>query len=342
LPSVKSVIPFGYDEDKNDPETFEEFLAKDFSVRHGRAIHVFPLASGEIIKSARLLQPPLVIADPHIHFWSPKTHPWVEKAPFQKTYLPEHYVKDARGFKVSKVVNIQADYAPYDNLGESNWLQDLTDKTGLPTAIIGFASLESVTAEKELSDQMQHRGFRGIRFMLDYHPTDAKLRQTSRGDWMSDKNWLKGLALMGKYRLVFDLQVLPGQLEDAAKLAKSFPRVQFVLNHAGFPLRGTTDFDAWKKGLSLLAENKNVVCKLSGFWQEKRNSIETIRPYVETTITIFGAERCMFASNFPVDKPNASMFHIWSTYEEIVDKMNLSASAKRALFHDNAVKFYKL
>jgi len=281
-----------------------------------------------------------------MHFWTSKTHPWVEKSPFDKTYLPENYLLDNIEFKVVKCVNIQGDFWPYDPVKESKWLQSIADQHGYPHGIIGSADLSDPEAtEKQLQIQIKEcRNFRGIRFMLDYHPTDASKRQTSRPDWMTDPTWLKSFALLEKDNLIFDCQVLPCQLIDAAKVAATYPKIQIILNHTGLPYgRTDKDFKEWKDGMTALSEQKNVAVKISGLGMtEPEFTVDSIRPYVTTTLTLFGLDRCMFASNFPVDKKFSDIGKIWNAFEEICDDMGLSEKDKTALFHDNACRFYKV
>jgi len=289
--------------------------------------------------------------DPHMHFWTKDTHAWVAKQTnWQHPYVIEDYLQDIKssGFNVVKCVNIQA--IGNDPVEETKWLQGLADKHGFPHAIIGYADLgasESV-ASRQLEAQMKCKNFRGIRFMLDYHSKYEKLRQTSRGDWLHDENWLKNFGLLEKYDLIFDLQVHVPQLVDAAKLAAKYPKVQIILNHTAFPfwlpeIPQDDQFEAWKAGMTLLAKQPNVVAKISGFSMfDKKFTADSMHRYVATTIELFGISRTMFATNFPVDKEGASMQKVWEVFVEIVDRLKLSSCDKKALFHDNALRFYKL
>lgn len=124
-------------------------------------------------------------------------------------------------------------------------------------------------------------------------------------------------------------------------LARDFPDVQIILNHTGMQVDGPDHFEAWKQNMRLLAEAPNVACKISGLgmgdWTWRT---ESIRPYVEEAIAAFGVERCMFATNFPVDKLFSSFDAILNAFKEITK--DYSYRERLALFHDNAARFYRL
>jgi len=290
------------------------------------------------------------VVDPHMHFWTKETHPWVASY-FQHPYVIEDYLKDAKlnGFNLVKCVNVQAN--GNDPVEETKWLQGLAEKHGFPHGIIGFADLGASESDvvAQLEAQMKYPNFRGIRFMLDYDKTHKQLCQTSRPDWLSDENWLKNFGLLEKYKLIFDLQVRPWQLPDAANLAAKYPKVQLILNHAGFPysvrcnITQDDSWSLWKDGMSLLAKQPNVAVKISEFAMcDAKYTADNIQRYVATTVDLFGVDRCMFATNFPVDKEGVSMQTIYDDFLTIVERLKLSEADKKALFHDNALKFYKI
>jgi predicted TIM-barrel fold metal-dependent hydrolase len=131
-------------------------------------------------------------------------------------------------------------------------------------------------------------------------------------------------------------------MADAAALAGHCPGIPMLLNHTGLPVRRDPVYlDAWRAGMRALAERPNVAAKISGlnmFHHDLTNEI--IRPFVLDTIDIFGVERCMFASNFPVDKLHADYASIWQAFDQIT--ADFSEPDRRALFHDNAARFYRL
>lgn len=198
---------------------------------------------------------------------------------------------------------------------------------------------------------------KGIRFNLDHHPTREELRQTPRDDWFQDDDWLRSLALIDELGLSFDLQIHVPQMQAAATLASSFPNVQFLLNHAGFPyVTDDATLLAWQDGMEVLAACPNIACKISGLGMADYDDAhvicvrgkcsaeicDSIRPFVLKTIQTFGVDRCMLASNFPVDRLMCSWTDLYRAYVNILDGAQFTAVEQDQLFRTNAVKFYDL
>ena len=159
---------------------------------------------------------------------------------------------------------------------------------------------------------------------------------------MCDETWLASFERLGELGLVFDLHIVASQMEDAARLASDFPNVRIALNHTGLPdITSEVGVKAWRKGMSLLAPCENIGVKLSGFGMLDPNwTVQSLRPFILDTIDLFGATRCMFASNFPVDRVSRSFRHLWAAYFQITE--HFTAQEKSQLFHDNAVDLYSL
>ncbi len=179
---------------------------------------------------------------------------------------------------------------------------------------------------------------RGIRQALNGIVTNP----ARHPDVLNSALWRANIGLLRAHRLSFDLQLFPSQMESAARLARQHPDVQFILLHAGLPMDQTQDGLArWRQGLEQLAACHNVAVKISGFGMFDHHwTIKSIRPLVLTTIERFGLERAMFGSNFPVDGIWADGGRVWSAYLAIT--ADFSESDRQRLFHDNAVKFYRL
>jgi predicted TIM-barrel fold metal-dependent hydrolase len=159
---------------------------------------------------------------------------------------------------------------------------------------------------------------------------------------MGDPNWRRGYALLVRHNLSFDLQTPWWHLAEAGELARDYPDTQIILNHTGLPAdRSDEGLLRWHQAMRLLAGEPNVACKVSGLGQPGRPwTVESNRPVVLETIDVFGVERCMFASNFPVDRLVADFDTIFGGFKTIV--ADLSAAEQAALFHDNAVRIYRL
>ncbi|TCL03153.1 amidohydrolase family protein [Sodalis ligni] len=293
--------------------------------------------------------------DCHHHLWDVERfdYPWLKpdadrpRALFPDltaiagSYRVGDYIADARSANIVKSVHIDGGYVPRDPVGETRYLQSVADRHGFPHGIVARAALEEVNVQQILEAQCQFRNIRGVRHILNWH-ADADKRFTSRPDWMSDPSWLRGFAYLRRYELSFDLQIYPGQMAAAAGLARRFPSVAIILNHAGMPL-GENDGDAafWRAGMRRLAANDNVSVKISGLGMTIRNwTIERIRPWVLDTIDIFGPHRTMFASNFPVDKLYGSFATLYSAFDDLT--AGFSLNEVQDMFFNNAQRIYRL
>jgi predicted TIM-barrel fold metal-dependent hydrolase len=296
------------------------------------------------------------IIDAHHHLWDlernsypwlrPETaHPAGDLRPICKSYLLADFLEDARHQQLAKSVHLQAEIDRADPVRETAWLQAIADDPssgGFPHGIVAFADLADPGVETVLERHCQYANVRGIRYLLNYED-DAPLHcATTRGDWLRDDQWRKGYALLGKYGLSFDLQIFWQQMADGAALADSFPGIPVILNHTGMPRKRDSDYiQDWRAGMRTLAAEPNVAAKISGLGMfEPDWSADSIRPLVLDAIEIFGVERCIFASNFPVDKLAGDYDAIWSAFDRIT--AGFSESERRALFHDNAARLYRL
>lgn len=159
---------------------------------------------------------------------------------------------------------------------------------------------------------------------------------------MDDPRWRAGYALLEAHGLSFDLQAPWWNLDQATQLARDFPRTLLILNHSGLPAdRSAEGLAGWRRALERLADAPNTAIKISGLgqrglpWTEEANV-----PLIRDAIAIFGASRCMFASNFPVDSLVASYETILRGFLAAI--AGHSDTERRRLLHDNAVRLYRL
>lgn len=282
------------------------------------------------------------IVDPHQHFWDPAggDYPWLasaEPAPFRygdtrplrRSYLPPSYRRDAGPHRVVRSVHVEAEFDPSRPLDETRFLERLAAEHGLPSACVAQAWLGRADAAEVLSAQAKSPLVRGIR----EKPGPGSLRSAA---------WRGGYALLERHGLSFDLQTAWENLADAAHLATAFPKTLVIVNHAGLPAdRSEAGLAGWRRALATIAECRNAALKISGLGQKGRPwTVAENGPVVRDAIRIFGAGRCMFASNFPVDGLCAGFGTIFSGFREIV--ADWPPAQQRALFHDNAVRFYRL
>ncbi|ASG20252.1 amidohydrolase [Nitrospirillum viridazoti CBAmc] len=308
-------------------------------------------------RNTRTMADALILVDPHMHLWDLAhiRYPWLtpplgdggvngDVTPIAHDQGVDDYLAAAgelpEGWTLGKSVHIDAGAHPDDALKESAWLQGLADRTGFPHGIVGYAALEAPDAERVLAAHAQSRNIRGIRQILNWHPDPAKT-YTPR-DLLPDAAWQAGFGLLAKYGLSFDLQIYPGQMAAAADLAARHPGTTLILNHTGMPVDKDADGLAlWRAGMAALARHPNVQVKISGLGMLDRAwTPDSIRPFILHTIELFGVERCMVASNFPVDGLGGRFGAYFQAYDHIT--RDFSRDERAALFGGTATRVYRL
>ncbi|MCG8407694.1 MAG: amidohydrolase family protein [Phycisphaerales bacterium] len=289
--------------------------------------------------------------DAHHHIWRQKDLPWLlgpeqprifgSYGAIKRDYLIEEYLEDLKGSGIEKSVYVQANWAPNWFEDEVAWVQSVADEHGWPHGIVGYADFTTRDVRPQLDRLKKFPLMRGLRQQLHWHENPA-YRFAPEPDLPSDPTVRRNIDCLSDYGWSFDLQVFAPQMEAAAGLAESCPDVTFVLQHAGM-LEDTSaeGRKAWEAGMKRLAKCDNVVTKLSAFGTFiHRNDPEFVSDMIVTTEKIFGAKRCLFGSNFPIEK-------LWTTYEELFDAFltgasGLSKPKQKAIFNDTAARIYRL
>jgi predicted TIM-barrel fold metal-dependent hydrolase len=292
------------------------------------------------------------IVDAHHHLWDlgrGSNYPWLQDtpsgegllgdiAPIARDYKLAAYRLDTSNSELVKSVHIEA--VPSDAVEETRWLHGVAETGGFPHAIVARVELQKPDAERMIAEHRRFANLRGIRHIVNFH-ANPKWSFTDH-DFLQDEAWLKGFPLLKKYDLSFDLQLYPGQMKAAARLARDNPEIQIVVNHTGMPVeRDAGGIAAWRNGMKALAACSNVAAKISGLGMVDHGwNTVSIRPFVLETIEIFGVDRAMFGSNFPVDRLYGSFDALYGAFEAIVAGFTEAEQAK--LFHDNARRFYRI
>ena len=293
----------------------------------------------------------LTIVDAHHHVWNPELHyyPWLCDEPpiafrygdyrsIRRRYLPPDYRADAAPFHIEKSVYVEAEWNPADPVGEMRYIATLRREFGLPTVAVAQAWLDADNIGAVLEAQAAFSFVRSVR----HKPRTNRSPADGAPGGMTDTRWRNGYALLARNGLFLDLQTPWWHLPEAARLAVDFPDTRIVLNHTGLPADRSPDGIAgWKRAMAAFAACPNAAVKISGLgvpgqpWTAAAN-----RDIVRTVIDLFGAQRCMFASNFPVDSLCASFATIFGGFREIVG--DLSDAERRGLFRDNALRIYSM
>jgi predicted TIM-barrel fold metal-dependent hydrolase len=263
-----------------------------------------------------------MIIDAHHHIWRKNDLPWLrdepqprifgEYASIRRDYPIEEYLADIQAQHVEKSVYVQTNWTPSDGVKEVAWVQSVADRSTHLNAIVGYADLGSPKVEETLAQQRQFTRFRGIRQQLHWH-TNSQYRFASRPDLMNDSGWRRGFSLLEKFGLIFELQIFANQMSDGVALAAAFPGIKIVLEHAGMlEDRSREGWERWREGMRQLAKERNIYVKLSGLGTFERTcSKELMRPVILETVEMFGPNRGMFGSTFPIEK-------IWTSYAELL------------------------
>jgi predicted TIM-barrel fold metal-dependent hydrolase len=292
-------------------------------------------------------QPPLRIVDAHQHFWDlgRNRHPWLQDEPLRpfrhgdyralrRNYLPPDYRQDAAAFDIAATVHVEAEWDPADPVGEQRWLGGLRAAEGLPTVSVCQAWLDREDVADVLAAQARFPFVRGIRHKPRAAATPGEARRGEAGS-MDDPRWRAGYALLAQRGFSFDLQTPFWHAEAARDLARDFPATPIIINHTFLPAdRSAEGLAAWRRALELVAGEPNVSLKISGL------AAGDNAPIVRDAIRIMGVERAMFASNYPVDRLVASFAAIFEGFRQAVEQF--SEEEKRKLFHDNAMRLYKI
>lgn len=298
--------------------------------------------------------PPFI--DTHHHLWDLENnpYPWLsdpidhfvgDYSAIRKSWLIEDLHKGAEGIPLAKSVHVQAEWDHNaDPVCETAWLQNVADtpaSRGMPNGIIGYANLSDPKVESVLERHAEYTNWRGIRHMLNWSEK-LNFRFAETDGLMSDPGWRAGFKLLSVFGGSFDLQIWPWQLKEAAQLANDIPEVPIILNHTAMPIgRSPVELREWRKGLEALGTAPNISAKISALGMlDKQWTVDSIAPFVLDTIDILGTERCMFASNFPVDSLFSDYSTVWNAYDEITSEF--SDSERASLFHDNAERYYRV
>lgn len=291
------------------------------------------------------------VVDSHFHVWRQVDLPWLlgpmqprifgPYEPIRRDYPMAEYRADNAGTGVEKAVYVQANWPPDKAEAEVAWIEKLALETGWPHASVGYADMTLDDVRPALDRLARFPRVRGIRQQFHWHE-NPQYRFAAHPDLARDPKVQRNIERLANYAFSFDLQVFTPQMAGAAELAKRCPRVTFVLQHAGMLEDASpAGRDAWREGMGLLANCPNVVSKLSGFGTFlHRNDTAHIAWLVSETIALFGPDRCLWGSNFPIEK-------LWTSYGALIDAhiaatASLDERARRAVFHDTACRVYRL
>jgi len=289
------------------------------------------------------------VIDTHHHIWLRKDVSWLADPPIprmfgdyfgiRRDYPVEEFMHDVTPEGVTKSVHVTANWGrPLD---ETRWLQSVADKHGFPHGIVAQVDLADPSIEAALKAQKQFPNVRGVRQMLYWDALPVR-QSVPRPDYCNASEFRHGFALLEKYDLSFELQVYASQASYAVELIKAFPNVRMILVHAGMLTDRTPEaIEQWRAALTAMAAFPNLHVKLSGLGMYSGGvTLSQARQVIRDAIQIFGVERTIYGSNFPLEKLHASYADFFGVYRKVL--LEYTEAEQRAMLHDNAVRFYRL
>jgi predicted TIM-barrel fold metal-dependent hydrolase len=294
------------------------------------------------------------IVDAHHHLWDlagKLRYPWLtdEMIPFRygdyskirRSYLPEDYRRDAARQNVVATVHMEAEAAREDPVAETTWIHEIAAKHGFPKAVVGHAEFERDDIVTVLAGHAKFPLMRAIRHKPRAAASAEAIVKGAPGS-MSDPKWRRGYARLAEHGLHYELQAPYRHLYEAAELARDYPHINIVLNHTGLPAdRSEAGLKAWRDAMKAFATQPNTRVKISGLGQQGLPwTVEANGPIMLAVIELFGPDRCMVASNFPVDSICATFDQIFDGFKAIT--AGLPEADRRKIFRDNAMREYRI
>ncbi len=274
------------------------------------------------------------VIDSHHHFWkySPQEYSWIGEGQsvLKRNFLPADLKNEVDAAGVNGVLSVQA----RQSLEETRWLLELAEKNDFIRGVVGWAPLVSKDVEKDLEKVAAQKKLKGIRHVLQDEKDD---RYAVREDFR------RGIGVLKKFGLVYDILIYEKQLPAAIELVDKFPKQVFVLDHAAKAKIREKVISPWRERMKELAKRENVYCKLSGMATEADHGgwePADLRPYVDVAMEAFGPKRLMFGSDWPVCLLAVTYQRWVGVVRDFIAK--LSASEQERVMGGTALEAYKL
>ena len=246
------------------------------------------------------------------------------------------YLAATAGIPIVKTVYMEVNVDPSQQQAEADYVADLCRRGDSPLAAAVISGRPASDGFREYVSRYQaHPHIRGVRQVLHVDSTPP--------GYCLEKPFIAGVRLLGELRLSFDICIRTAELADAAKLADACPDTTFILDHCGNADITVKDHSAWKRDIATVAIRPNVAVKISGIIASAKGgewSVNTLAPIINFTLEAFGPDRVMFGGDWPVCTLGASYRQWYEALCTIVS--HRPEEHQRKLFHDNAVRFYRL
>ena len=275
-----------------------------------------------------------MIIDSHQHFWNyePEKHSWIddEMSVIRRDFLSDDLQKVFTENGVDACVVVQAD----QTTEETDFLISIAENNNFIKGVVGWVDLRSESIEEDLLKYKKYDVVKGFRHVVQGEQDH---------NFMLRPEFLRGIELLGKYDLCYDILIFPHQLGATLELVKKFPNQKFVIDHIAKPYIKDGFFEGWAVMMREIAKHQNVYCKISGMITEadyKTWTPEQVHPYMKLVFESFGATRVMFGSDWPACLVAGNYSMVQALVTDFI--MDLRQEQQNAIMGGNAAKFYNL
>ena len=282
--------------------------------------------------------PDFPIVDSHVHLWDPVRFrmPWLDgNAILNKAYGLVEYKQHTQGIGVEAFVYVQVDVEPAYALLEARWVVQRAKEDSRIQGIVAWAPLEYGDQAREFLTALAaiDSRIKGVRRIVQGE-TDV--------NFCLRPDFIRGVQLLPEFGFSCDICIKHPQLESTIEMVRQCPKVAFILDHIGKPNIKENVLDPWRENMKKLAAFQNVSCKISGLVTEADPhwTQDDLAPYVSHALVVFGEDRVMFGSDWPVEVL-ASPYARWvKTLDELTT--GLTPQARKKLWAENARRVYRL
>lgn len=275
-----------------------------------------------------------MIIDSHQHFWQVGhfDYPWMssEVEVLYQNYLPSQLEPILKECGVGQTILVQAS----NSLAETYWLLSLAERRPFIAGVVGWVDLKDPEVEPELEVLTVNPKFKGVRHLVESERSD---------DWLVEPSVLKGLRVLEKHRVPYDLLVHTRHLKHVKAVAEACPNLRLVIDHMAKPPIASREVADWARALKEVSAYPNISCKLSGLVTEANQTAwtaEDLRPYIERALELFGPKRMMFGSDWPVCLLASSYLRVLESFQSLL--ADLVEEDRNCIFGDNVREFYRL
>ncbi len=272
--------------------------------------------------------------DAHQHFWkyNPEKHAWIDDSmsAIRRDFLPTDLQKVYAENGIDGCVAVQAD----QTLAETDFLLHLAEEHDFIKGVVGWADFRAENIEEVLKQYESHKKLKGWRHIV---------QGEADHNFLLGSAFCKGISYLEPYDFTYDILVFPHQLGAVLEFVKRFPNQKFVIDHIAKPYIKDGFFEGWALLMEAIARHENVYCKISGMITEADYQAwtkEQLHPYLHHVLEVFGSDRLMFGSDWPVCLVAGAYCEVKEVVTEFIS--DLGENDRHKIMGGNAVAFYRL